>query len=353
MKKWMLLLGFLSACSNLQSPQFKSLIAAQPRVEQISPADGTRLTDPIRIELQFSHGLDGQSVQESTVVLIQGKAEESLLQDAGDFMEEMASDEIETLPVTLSLSEDGFRVQLQPKLELSPGIYQVIVTPGLHSVGQIPFNQKPGDKPSLFVATFSYGEGFDATIEGPQETGGESPQGPSFGPKPESLVINELLYDGLTSETDGEAFVELYGTPGADISLYKVSWLNGADGAETDRVTLPAASLIGETGIFVIADLNTNSTTASKVLGSNFLDQFDPQNGPDAVQLFDRDGKLLDSVTYGPGAVENSSDGHPLTEGDPAKDVAGGHSLSRVAGVDTNDNAKDFTDLSTPTPGEL
>lgn len=315
--------------------------------------DGARLTDPVRIELQFSHALDAQSLQESTVILTQGKAEESLLQDAGDFMDEVTSHEIETLPVALSLSEDGFRVQMQPSTELNPGIYQVIVTPALHSTGQIPFNQKPGDKPSLFVATFSYGEGFDATIQTPGEIGaGESP-GPSFGPKPESLVINELLYDGLTSETDGEAFVELYGTPGADISLYKVSWINGADGAETDRVTLPAASLIGETGIFVIADLNTNSTTASKVLGANFLDQFDPQNGPDAVQLFDRDGKLVDSVTYGPGAVENSSEGHPLAEGDPAKDVAGGHSLSRVAGADTNDNAKDFVDLSVPTPGQV
>src|SRR5262249_14452587 len=153
-----------------------------------------------------------------------------------------------------------------------------------------------------------------------------------FGEKPQSLVINEFLYDGKFNDTDGESFLELYGTPGADISLYQVSFINGADGAPTDRVTLPTGSILPEDGIFVIADLRTGSHTESKVPNSDYFDQFDPQNGPDGIQLLDRDGKLIDAVTYGSGGVAKADNGLAFGEGEPASDVVAGHSLSRREG---------------------
>jgi hypothetical protein len=170
---------------------------------------------------------------------------------------------------------------------------------------------------------------------------------------PTFLILNEILYDGLSSETDGEAFVELFGTPQGDISHYQISLINGADGAETGKITLPENSLIPEDGIFLIADLRTGSSNTSKILDTDFLANFDPQNGPDSVLLISPQGDLLDALTYGTGGLEFSSSGFPTVKGTPAVDVSGGHSLSRVDGEDTQDNAHDFVDLENPTPGFL
>jgi len=69
------------------------------------------------------------------------------------------------------------------------------------------------------------------------------------------------------------------------------------------------------------------------------------------VLLLDAQGKLLDSLVYGAGAVATSQSGFPLGEGSPAVDVGPGHSLSRIGGSDSGDNAHDFIELASPTPG--
>ncbi len=223
----------------------------------------------------------------------------------------------------------------------------------MQSVYGVPFNQKPGQSPTAFTAKFTHGNPVSLEESIPGESDDKVQNPASFGNLAESLVINEVLYDGLQSETDGEAFVELYGTPGADISLYQVLLINGADGSETDRITLPMNSIIPEDGIFVIADLKTNSNNETYVANADFLDQFDPQNGPDGFQLVDREGKLVDSLVYGEAAVEKSKKGLALGEGAFAADVAGGHSLSRENGIDSDNNAEDFIDLDAPTPGVI
>jgi hypothetical protein len=232
------------------------------------------------------------------------------------------------------------------EIPLDKGRYYLAVTPRLISVKGIPFNQDPGASPQAFYA--AYGLGISVAPGGEDENFFPPNE---FGPSPEILMINEILYDGKLSETDGESFIELYGSAGADISDYEIALINGADGETTDRIFLPSGSILNADGIFVVADLRTNSRDQTQVAFYDFLDQFDPQNGPDGVQLLDRNGKLLDAVCYGEGSVNQTPQGLPLCEGDPAPDVTAGHSLSRHNGLDTQDNQLDFFENESPSPG--
>jgi hypothetical protein len=167
-----------------------------------------------------------------------------------------------------------------------------------------------------------------------------------------AVVLNEIFYDSAVSDTDGNLFVELYGTPGLAIGNCKINFVNGADGGIYDSITIPAGETIPDDRFYVIADAKTGSTTESNVSGADLIDNFDPQNGPDAVQLVDATGQLADAVGYGDGILSMAEDGLPTFEGTAAADVPSGHSLERKeAGLDTNDNAADFIDEETPTPG--
>lgn len=167
-----------------------------------------------------------------------------------------------------------------------------------------------------------------------------------------SIVINELYYDAPGSDTDGVLFVELHGTPGMDLAGYQILFVNGGNGTVTDIIELPEGSTVYEDGFFVIADGRTGALDTTQVAVYDFIDNFDPQNGPDGVQLVNPQGDLLDTVVYGEGAVPLAENDLPLGEGSFAVDVAGGHSLSRYpAGFDTDDNSIDFVENSEPSPG--
>ncbi len=169
-----------------------------------------------------------------------------------------------------------------------------------------------------------------------------------------TVVLNEIFYDSTDSDTDGHLFVELYGTPGLRLGGYLVNFINGSDGKVDDKVLLPASAKIRDDGFFLIADAKTGSTTVSNVPNADFVDNFDPQNGPDAVQLVDSKGGLVDAVGYSDGGeiVTVAQNGLATFEGTPAQDVPSGHSIERRApGYDTHDNAADFVDREAPTPG--
>ncbi len=83
------------------------------------------------------------------------------------------------------------------------------------------------------------------------------------------------------------------------------------------------------------------------VAGADLILNFDFQNGPDSVVLRSGD-QVLDALGYGEFAAGDVFAG----EGQPAPDAAPGSSLARVfANVDTDDNARDFLVLESPTPG--
>lgn len=167
------------------------------------------------------------------------------------------------------------------------------------------------------------------------------------------LVINEILYDLPGDDTNGDLFVELRGTPGGDLGGYKVNFLNGDDGKETEHVTIPAGLLVPENGLFVIADGITGDLQHTHVPNADYLDNFDPQNGPDSVQLLSPDGKLVDAVSYGSPKVTTATNGMAMLEGTAAPDSPLSKSISRLTDAeDTHNNSADFVVNTVPSPGE-
>ena len=167
-----------------------------------------------------------------------------------------------------------------------------------------------------------------------------------------TIVINEIFYDAVGSDTDGVVFVELYGSPNAVLNHFKINFINGSDGAVYDSITLPDNAQTNAQGFYVVADARTGSPTMTQVAHADLVDSFDPQNGPDAVQLTDADNHLLDAVGYGEVIVSQAANHLNTYEGSPAPDVVNGHSLERISpGYDTQNNAADFVDRPTPTPG--
>lgn len=183
-------------------------------------------------------------------------------------------------------------------------------------------------------------------------TGGTSVTPVSVGVHP-IIVINEIFYDAVGSDTDGVVFVELHGTPRISLNHFKINFINGSDGVIYDSITLPENAQTNAQGFYVIADTRTGSPTLTQVAHADLVDNFDPQNGSDAVQLLDADNQLLDAVGYGEGVISQAANHLSTYEGSPAPDVVNGHSLERISPHhDTQNNATDFVDRPTPTPGE-
>ncbi len=161
-------------------------------------------------------------------------------------------------------------------------------------------------------------------------------------PAPAQLLLSEVFYDAIGSD-DGWGFVEIAGAPGTDLDGWRVVGINGANGETV--VTVDLVGAIAEDGLFLLVDRTSGGTTFTP--GNDQVANFDLQNGPDSVQLRDRD-RVADALGYGvfgPGTFS-------FAEGMPAPDVPPGHSLARFfADADSGDNANDFGVLSVPTPG--
>jgi len=155
-------------------------------------------------------------------------------------------------------------------------------------------------------------------------------------------LISELLYDAVGSD-DGSGFVELYGVPGTSLDGMRIEGVNGSGGAIGP--TLVLSGVIPADGFFVVADDLAGGPTL--VPDADLVLSFDFQNGPDSIVL--RSGGLvLDALGYGVFSMGDVFAG----EGSPAPAAPAGASLARIfADVDTDDNAADFAQLATPTPG--
>ena len=166
----------------------------------------------------------------------------------------------------------------------------------------------------------------------------------TLAPRAQALpVISELLYDGAVSDA-AEAFTEIYGTAGFDLSGWKLVGINGADGGAYRTVDLTGA-IIPSDGILVVA---TSSATGDVLAARDFVGSVDWQNGPDAVRLIDADGNIIDALQYGDAGIYNAG------EGFAAPDVMAGQSLARDwAALDTGDNFADFAIMDVPTPGSM
>ena len=156
-----------------------------------------------------------------------------------------------------------------------------------------------------------------------------------------TIVINEILYDN--AGTDVNEFVELFGTPGSPLAGWTLAGVNGATCSDYKTLDLTGATIPAD-GHLLIAGTDATYTDI------DFVDPAAPaigiwQNGPDAVELRNADGAVVDAVAYG-----TSTCG--FGEGSSAPGVPGDSSLTRDAThTDTDDNASDFTASATPSPG--
>ena len=167
------------------------------------------------------------------------------------------------------------------------------------------------------------------------------------------LIINEVYYDAPDVDTNGDVFIELLGEPEVDAGGVKILLVNGDDGKTYQTIELPLNSFPSPEGLFVVADAITGNDSQSHVSGADYILNFDPQNGADAVIVVSKDGILLDSVCYGKPKTLVSENGFQLCEGEAALDVSGGKSITRLLGADSGNNAVDFIENAAPSPDFL
>ena len=179
------------------------------------------------------------------------------------------------------------------------------------------------------------------------------------------LVINEIDYDGVGSDTD--EFVEIYNGTGAPINMtgYSLVLVNGSNNATYLAFDLSAAGMLPSKGYLVVGSATlVVPATALKLTFAAATNNV--QNGgppsPDGVALVNTTtGTLVDALSYEGAITAATVTGIPgmvsLVEGTvlPAavadsNTVAG--SLCRIPnGVDTNNAASDWKLSTTPTPG--
>jgi hypothetical protein len=178
------------------------------------------------------------------------------------------------------------------------------------------------------------------------------------------LVINEVDYDQLNTDTN--EFVEIYNTglAPADLSEVAIVFVNGVGSAEYRRVSLASVGVLNPGQYLVVATASLLPTVAPDARTISFGPGGDYiQNGaPDGIALIFTGGPtLLDALSYEGSITSANITGFPapvnLVEGNPlAASVAdsntGNASLVRLPnGTDANNADTDWLLTNTPTPG--
>ncbi len=158
-------------------------------------------------------------------------------------------------------------------------------------------------------------------------------------PPPGQVVINELLFNDAGA--DDNAFIELFGEPGLDLTGFKLVGVNGANGQDYNDIVLMGA--LNASGFYVVSLGGPDASIVADQVSA----KADYQNGPDSVQL--RWGaQVVDAVGYGSFGASDVFAG----EGTAVPAPSEGKSIGRdPSGTDTGDNSKDFTAQQAWTPG--
>jgi len=153
-------------------------------------------------------------------------------------------------------------------------------------------------------------------------------------------LIHEVLFDAEGADAP-HVFTEIAGLPGESLEGYRLVGIDGANGIAYRQIDLSGAR-IPEDGLLVIA---TARALGELLAVRDFIADVDWQNGPEAIQIWDALGAVVDALQYGDaGALL-------LGEGLYAPDPPAGFSLTRdLLSNDTGDNRADFQ-VATPTPG--
>ena len=358
------------ACACVDIPQAPLPLSDKtPRVVSVSPSNETLISNHPEFSVRFSKKMDSASLKKSSLFLIEGTVDADL-RKTSNLLKALDKAKLRSMLLRSTLSEDQQDLLISVDENLQPDTsYTFLITSRALSEEKIPLNQTPSGseitEPSPFVTVYktqeergnestpsseNFSESNETSEEAPKVSENESPDGDV--PVTGTAILHEVYYDATGSDTDGVEFIEIYGTPGLSLKKYRINFIDGEEGKINDSITLPDNAVIRDDGFFLIADTETGSSSASKVPNADYIVNFDPQNGPDAIQLINSQGQLMDVVAYG--AIKSSMAENNLSavESKPAPDVASGHSLERrYLGFDTNDNSSDFTDRAAPTPG--
>lgn len=350
------LLAF-AGCGGIGIPDFAPLSSRQPRVVSVEPTDGAEVTPGAMVAIEFSEQIDEASVDPSTLAIVPADVGDDDVVDIGTAV---VDGDVRGIDGVYEFAGEGRVAIFRPLSPYTPGAgYKVVATSGIVSLEMLPLAAQPGKAKGAFVSAFVVAG--TSVAENAGGSGGAAGGGGSSGGgsaestvvRPETLVINEALYDIPGDDTNGVLFVELSGDPGASIGGYKILFINGDDGQTTEEIAIPKSATIPDDGIFLIADSKTGQGGATFVAGADVIDNFDPQNGPDCVQLLDDKGALIDALGYGLPIASPAANALECFEGTPAAKPPAGSSLSRTDGLDTDDNAADFRTPAAPTPGVL
>lgn len=285
---------------------------------------------------------------DTVVVLLSQEIDPKTVNATSFFVERLLGENRVWVEGDYQFQQGNTEIIFTPNESWKEGDYKVTLTHEVMTADFLPLKGSEAENYLRYVGYFSVqptlSEASSLQIS-PESDTQETQSVPELA-RPEQLVMNELLYDVVGSDTDGQVFIELFGTPHTFVDDYSICWVNGDGGDEYARLDLPANTEIPDDGLLVLADQTNANPLASNVANADLLFNFDPQNGPDCVQLLDHNGELIDALGYGPLSS-------PCYEANPAVDVPSGFSLSRVDAFDSDNNSNDFLSLETPSPGEL
>jgi hypothetical protein len=162
------------------------------------------------------------------------------------------------------------------------------------------------------------------------------------------IVINEVLYDPLGNDVEGE-FIELFNNGSTTVDLQ--GWqLTDSDGEGVDAV-LPSMVMPSGSFVLIMTGMGTNMTSLDQDVPIVYMGRTQGvwTNTGDDVLLMDPDGHAVDVMTYGSGIYVDPVPEEVDWEGE-CPEVKEGYSLIRYPdGFDTG-SAEDFIE-GRPTPG--
>ena len=321
---WILVFGFIQGCGDIEPLAFDSLTQKQPKVVSVTPIDGGNL-DGQAIEVVFDQALDPKTVTTKSFVVTSVQEGEV---DAVGLWGKAKKDDVKGMEGTFEMSADQKTVRFFSEESFPAGERcGILLTPEILSAERLPFNQTPGKGPTPFFSAF-YTNGFQVDASGVVTNIISASIA-----RPAYLQLNEVFYDAVGSDTEGDLFIELKGEPLKNIAGYKIVVVRGSDGEIMDTLTVPSGMLINAQGFFVVADAVTSQPGVTHVSTADWVTPLDPPNGPDCIQLVDPAGQLVDVVGYGSPLVLRAKNNLFCYEGSPVADAPSGSSLSRDIAV--------------------
>ena len=340
---------FLMACGPADLESISKPPAEQPVVLSVTPADGTGAYEGSQIEVTLSKSADPQTLHNKSFV-VTNVMETNV--DVASLSKDVAKEKVKGLEGVFEMSDDKKNIRFKPNAPFPPGTrLGILLTSGVLSADHFPLIP--------FFSTF-YVKGSAAGAEGAGLVPAVAPTSTGAAAtteivRPSYLYLNEIFYDAVGSDTEGNLFIELVGEPGTNISDYEVVMVNGGDGKIVDTIKIPKGLQINEEGLFVIADSVTGQPGVTKVLRADYVINLDPPNGPDCIQLLNSAGERIDGVGYGSPLVLRGENQQLCYDFMPAPDAPAGKSLVRRQFVEGSlkDNSKDWMILDLPTAGIL